>query len=312
MLSVFLTVLPVFLILGAGYIMGRSKYLPDSVADALNTYALKVAVPCLLFMAMYNLDFGKAFDLPMLTSFYTGALTCFILGIVLSRMFWGRRPGEAVAVGFCAVFSNTVLLGIPIMQLAFGDAALTPTFGIIAFHASSLYTIGMTTMEFSKQNGRGLVETLKASFSAVIANPLMIGILTGIAFNLSGLELFGPFEQALDMVRRTAIPVSLVGIGIVLTRYKISAEFTETMMVSGLSLLLHPTIAFVLSYHVFELELIYVQAAVIVAAMPPGMNVYIFANLYQRALGLSASVLVIANILSVFTITGWLLFIQSL
>jgi len=114
------------------------------------------------------------------------------------------------------------------------------------------------------------------------------------------------------MIRMTAIPVSLIGIGIVLTRYKISSEFTETIMVSVLSLGLHPLIAFVLSYYVFELDLIYVQVAVIIAAMPPGMNVYIFANLYQRALGLSASVLVIANILSVFTITGWLLFLQSL
>lgn len=312
MLSVFLTVLPVFLILGAGYFLGRVKYLPDAVADALNTYALKVGVPCLLFMAMYNLDFSEAFQLPMLASFYTGAITCFVLGIVLSRIFWKRRPGEGVAVGFCAVFSNTVLIGIPIVQLAFGDAALTPAFGIIAFHASTLYTIGMTTMEFSKQGGRGLGETLKAAFSAVIANPLMIAILTGIIFNLSGLNLFAPLAQALDMIRVTAIPVSLIGIGIVLTRYKISSEFTETLMVSSLSLFLHPLIAFVLSYYVFDLELIYVQVAVIIAAMPPGMNVYIFANLYQRALGLSASVLVIANILSVFTITGWLLFLQSL
>ncbi len=312
MLSVFLTVLPVFLILGAGYFLGRVRYLPDEVADALNAYALKIGVPCLLFMAMYNLDFGKAFQLPMLASFYTGALTCFVLGIVLSRVFWKRRPGEGVAVGFCAVFSNTVLIGIPIVQLAFGSDALTPAFGIIAFHASTLYTIGMTTMEFSKQGGRGLGETLRAAFFAVIANPLMIGILLGIAFNLSGLNLFAPLEQALDMVRVTAIPVSLIGIGIVLTRYKISSEFTETLMVSALSLGLHPLIAFVLSYYVFGLDLIYVQVAVTIAAMPPGMNVYIFANLYQRALGLSASVLVIANILSVFTITGWLLFLQSL
>ena len=312
MLSVFLTVLPVFLILGAGYFLGRVHYLPDGVADALNAYALKVAVPCLLFMAMYNLDFGAAFQLPMLVSFYTGAFSCFALGIILSRLFWKRRPGESVAVGFCAVFSNSVLLGIPIVQLALGEEALTPTFGIIAFHASTLYAVGMTTMEFSKQQGRGLGETMKSSFSAVIANPLMIGILTGIAFNISGLELFGPLEQALDMVRRTAIPVSLVGIGIVLTRYKISSEFSEAIMVSGLSLLLHPTLVFLLSYYLFALDLIYVQVAVIIAAMPPGMNVYIFANLYQRALGLSASVLVIANILSVFTITGWLLFLKGL
>ncbi len=312
MLAVFLTVLPVFLILGAGYVIGRFKYLPDPIADGLNTYALRVAVPVLLFLGMYRLDFSAAFNLPMLISFYCGALFCFTAGIILSRMFWKRRPGESVSVGFSAVFSNTVLLGIPISQLAFGEAILTPVFGIIAFHASTLYAVGMTTMEFARQDGRGLRETLTAALSSVVANPLMAGILSGIAFKITGLQLFAPVEQALDMIRASAIPVSLVGIGIVLNRYKISSEFTETLMVSFLSLAIHPTIAFVLSYYVFGLDLFFVQAAVVLAAMPPGMNVYVFANLYQRALRLSASVLVISNIISIFTITGWLIFLQNL
>ena len=312
MLSVFLTVLPVFMILGSGYVLGRFKYLPDSVADGLNLYALRIAVPILLFMAMYRLDLARAFDMPMLVSFYTGAFTCFVAGIILSRLIWKRRPGESVAVGFCAFFSNTVLIGLPIAQLAFGDPILTPVFGVITFHASLLYAVGMTTMEFSRQDGRTIGETLKAATSSVMANPLMAGILSGIAVNALGISLFETLERTLDMIRITAIPVSLIGIGIVLNRYKISSEFTETLMVSVLALLVHPTITFVLAHHVFELDLIYVQAAVILAAMPPGMNVYIFASLYNRAVGLSASVLVIANIISIITITGWLLFIQSL
>ena len=304
--------MPVFLILGTGYLLGRLRYLPDSIADALNGYALKLAVPTLLFMAMYNLDFSKAFQVRMLISFYAGAVTCFVAGIVLSRLFWARRPGESVAVGFCAVFSNSVLIGLPVAELAFGEVILTPVFGIIALHASFLYTMGMTTMEFARQDGRPLLETVKAALLSVIANPLMVGILSGVAFNLSGLELFGPLEQALDMIRATAIPVSLVGIGIVLNRYKISNQLPETLMVSGLSLFLHPLIAFVLSYYVFDLDILFVKAAVLIACMPPGMNVYIFANLYQRAVGLSASVLVIANFLSVFTISGWLAFLERL
>jgi len=312
LLSVFLTVLPVFLILITGYLVGRIGYLPDNIADALNAYALKIAVPCLLFLAMYNLDFAQAFQVPMLVSFYTGAVACFVLGIVLSRLFWGRRPGEAVAVGFCAVFSNSVLIGIPIAQLAFGDEVLTPIFGILAFHASSLYVLGMTTMEFARQDGRGAGETLRAAGRSIIANPLMIGILVGIAFNLTGFDLFVPIDKAISMVSATAIPVALIGIGIVLNRYKISSELSEAVMVSILALGVHPFVAFVLSHHVFGLEILFVKAAVIIASMPPGMNIYIFANMYNRAVGLSASVLVIANILSVFTITGWLLFLKSL
>lgn len=312
MLSVFLTILPVFLVLGAGYLLGRMQYLPESVADSLNAYAVKFAVPVLLFMAMYRLNLAQAFHFGMLVSFYAGAVFCFVSGIVLSRLIWGRRPGESVAVGFCAVFSNTVLIGVPIAQLAFGEIIMTQVFGIIALHASLLYAMGMTTMEFARQDGRGLIDTLKAAFFSVMANPLMAGIFFGLLTNLSGIELFPQVEQALEMIRVSAIPVALVGIGIALNRYKISAEIPETIMVTILALGFHPAIAFILSYYVFELETIYVQAAVLLAAMPPGMNIYIFANLYQRALRLSASVLIIANIVSVFTIPLWLVLIKQL
>lgn len=312
MISVFLTILPVFLILGAGYLIGKYKYLPDSVADGLNAYALKVGVPVLLFMAMFRLDFSKAFHLEMLASFYAGAFFCFFAGIYLSRWFWARRPGESVAVGFCAVFSNTLLIGFPIAQLVFGEIILAPVFGIIALHASILYTVGMTTMEFARQDGRGILDTLKAALTSVIANPLMLGIVAGLTYNLIGIGLFEPVERALDMIRLTAIPVSLVGIGIALNRYSISTEFTETLMVCVLALGVHPAIAFLLAHHLFGLDPLFVQAAVVLAAMPPGMNVYIFASLYNRALNLSASVLVIGNVLAVFTIPMWLLLIKAI
>ncbi len=311
MLSILLTILPVFLILGTGYLVARVGYIQDNVADALNSYALKLAVPVLLFTAMFRLDFAQAFNAKMLVSFYTGAFTCFVLGILFARLIWKRRPGESVAVGFCAVFSNTVLIGLPISQLAFGEVVLTPVFGIVAFHASLLYTVGMITMEFARRDGRKLSETLISAFSSVIANPLMAGILLGVAVNFTGLWIPGPLEQALDMIRATAIPVSLVGIGIALNRYSISEELSETLMVSFLALIVHPAIALFFCLYVFGLDSIYLQAAVVLAAMPPGMNVYIFATLYNRAVSLSASTLVIANALAVLTIPVWILIIRS-
>lgn len=311
MLSVLITILPVFLILGTGYLLARTGYLPDAIADALNAYALKLGVPVLLFMAMFGLDFGVAFDAGMLASFYAGAFSCFATGIVLSRLFWGRRPGESVAVGFSAVFSNTVLIGIPISQLAFGPPVQAPVFGIIAFHSSLLYTVGMITMEFARRDGRKFGETVVSALRSVIANPLMVGILLGIAANLAGLWIPDPAIKALDLIRTTAIPVSLIGIGIALTRYAISEELSETAMVSLLALVVHPAITFTLGYYVLGLEGIYLQAAVVLAAMPPGMNVYIFATMYDRAVSLSASVLVIANAIAVLTIPAWILIIRS-
>lgn len=312
LLEILLIILPVFLILGTGYVTARVGYLPAGIPDALNAFAVKLAVPFLLFSALYRLDLSQSFHLPMLTSFYAGAFASFGLAIVLARVFWKRKPGESVAVGFTAMFSNSLMLGIPIIDRAFGEAALTPAYGIVALHSPVLYIIGMITMELSRRDGRPMGETLAAAAKSVIANSLMIGILAGAAFNLSGIVIPEPVMAAIDMLAAAAIPTALVGIGATLTRYEIKAEASESLMVSTLALFLHPLIAFLLGYFVFDLQGDYLRVAIIVSAMPPGMNVYIFATLYDRAVALAASTVLIATTLSVVTISFWLWVVHML
>jgi predicted permease len=99
--------------------------------------------------------------------------------------------------------------------------------------------------------------------------------------------------------------------GAALTRYAVRAEVAESAMVSLLSLIVHPLIAFVLTHWVMGLSPDYVRAAVIIAAMPPGMNVYIFALMYDRAVALSASAVLIATGFSIATISIWLLILDA-
>ena len=160
MLTILITVAPVFLLIATGWSAVKSGYLPGNVADALNAFAVKIAVPVLLFRALERLDFSAAFSPPLLVSFYAGAFTCFAIGIVLARRLFRRRPGESVAVGFSATFSNSVLLGLAILERSHGTGPLTPAFGIIALHAPLVYAVGITTMELMRRDGRALGETL--------------------------------------------------------------------------------------------------------------------------------------------------------
>lgn len=312
MIEIVLTVLPVFIVLGVGYAGAKTGYLSPTIADPLNVFTVRLAVPVLLFRAMYRLDFSQAFDPPMLASFYAGAVASFAVAIVLARLFWQRRPGESVAVGFSAMFSNTVLLGVPIVERAYGIEALTPAFGIVALHAPALYTIGMIVMELTRRDGRKLTETLRAALVSILGNTLMIGILAGAAFNLAGIALPEPVMAAVNMLAAAAIPTALVGIGAALTRYQLKAELSESLMVSALALVLHPLITLTLAHFVLGLAPETVRVAVIVAAMPPGMNIYVFAAMYDRAVALSASALLIATGLSIATISGWLLLMNAI
>ena len=311
MIAILILVLPVFLVIGAGYLAVRSGYLSAEISDHLNNYAVRLAVPVLLFDAMYRVDFQQAFQGQMLVAFYAGALVAFAAAIMLARTVWKRRPGEAVAVGFCAMFSNTVVLGLSIVERAFGEEVLAPSIGIISLHAAITYGIGMITMELARRDGRPLAETVRAAGLSILSNPLMIGVVAGVICNLAGVLLPGFLLAATGMIAASAIPAALVGVGAALTRYEIKSEIGESLMIAALSLLLHPLIAFALAWGVFGLDPDYVRAAVIIAAMPPGMNVYVFAVMYDRAVATSASSILIATALSILTISGWLFILQS-
>lgn len=306
MIDILFAVTPVFILIAIGYITVSTGYLPKALGDSLGLFAAKLAVPVLLSTAMMRLDLASAFSVPALISFYTGALICFIVGIILARMVFMRSPGEAVTFGFATTFSNSVLLGVPIVERAFGPATLEIAFGIVALHAPFLYTVGMMTMEMMRRDGKTLGATLARAGRSIIVNPLMIGIAFGLAINLSGMSLPEPVLAPLSMLTAAAIPAALVGMGATLTQYRITAAPAETLTAACISIILHPLIAFTFAYGVFDLPREAVLAVVGIAAMPPGVNIYIFASLYQRAVGLAASALLIATILSVLTISGWL------
>lgn len=301
-----LVVLPVFLVIGAGYVATRSGFFSSSAVDGLMVFTQSFAIPCLLFRALIDLDLGAVFNPGLLLSFYTGAVTCFALGILGARVLFRRRPGEAVAVGFSALFSNSVLLGLPIMQHAYGADSLSPSFAIISIHAPFCYFVGITVMEFARADGRGMIGTFRAVGRAMFRSGLMVGLALGFVVNLSGLGLPGPARAALDMMADAALPAALFGLGGVMTRYAIHANLEESAMIAVLSLGLHPAIAYVLSYHVFGLPEEFVRAAVMTAAMAPGVNTYVFASLYNRGQAQAASSIVLCTGLLVVTAAVWL------
>ena len=306
MIDVFVTIFPVFFLMAIGFLAGKSNFIDVSVSNGLNAYAMKLGAPTLLFLGMYRLDLATALNSSMLISFYTGALMCFVLAIFLSRKIWKRRPGEAVAVGFSSYFSNTLLLGLPIATLSFGPNAEKFVFGIISLHASILYTVGMFTMEFSRRDGTSFLQTVKSALHSVFSNALMIGIVLGIVSNLLQIEVPGLMLSSLKMIGATTIPIALVGIGLSFNQYKVSSEIAETLLVSFLALCVHPAIAYLVARYGFGLTGLPLQVMIVLSAMPPGVNIYFFANIYNRAVSLSASVLIVANLFALLTIPVWI------
>ncbi|MEL6316945.1 MAG: AEC family transporter, partial [Pseudomonadota bacterium] len=298
---------PAFACLGAGYAAVRLLRAPQRLADLLVAFVVRVGAPVLLFRGMLSLDLGQAFHAGMLTSFYAGAAFGFAAGFALARAL-GRPPDEAVAIGFGGQFSNTVLLGVPIMVGAYGEAATLPMFAIIALHAPTLYLLGIGAMELARAGaaGGGLARALARAARDVARNALMIGIALGLVCNL--LEAAPPdaVGSVIDAVALATLPAGLLAVGAALARYQLQREIWVALMITALSLVAHPGVAYLIGTGVFDLAAPELRAAVLTAAMPAGLNVFVFASMYRVGQGAAASAVLLSTLVSFLTISAWL------
>ena len=112
----FEVILPVFIVIGSGYLAVWQKWFSEAGVEALMKFTQNFAIPCMLFRAVSTLDIGQTFNPTLLGSFYFGAISGFCLGLFGARYIFSRNWDDSVAIGFCCLFSNSVLLGLPITE----------------------------------------------------------------------------------------------------------------------------------------------------------------------------------------------------
>jgi len=299
-------VLPVFLLVGAGWGAVRYGLFAEGDVAAVLRFCTRVAIPVLLATAVARLDLSRSFEPRLLAGFYAGALASFALAWIGVRRGFGRRPGESVAIAFGALFSNSILLGLPVMERAFGAEALGPSYAIIAIHAPVCYLVGIAAMEGARADGRGPAATLRAIGDEMRRNALTWGIAVGFAINLSGLAPPEPVMEAATLLGRAGLPAALFGLGGALVGYSARAGLGESGVVAALALVVHPAVAWALTGPVFGLAPEFVRAAVVTAAMPPGINAYLFAAMYRRGEAVAAATVLIATLAAVVSAALWL------
>lgn len=303
-------ILPVFLVIGVGYIATRARFFEAAQIDGLMRFAQNFAIPCLLFSAIAQLDLRAGFDAALMFSFYTGAGLCFAAGLLGARYLFKRDWPDAVAIAFCCLFSNGVLLGLPITERAFGPEALSGNYAILAFHSPFCYGLGITTMELIRNRGKSGTAFLQAVLGAMFRNTLILGIALGFAVNLSGVHLPAVIWDALGLITRAALPAALFALGGILVRYRPEGDLRVILYVCVIVLLLHPTLVWSFG-SLTRLDADLFRSAVLTSSMATGVNGYIFANMYGHAKRVAASSVLLATAASVFTVWFWLMMLGA-
>src|SRR6185437_5623937 len=156
MLAIINVVAPIFALIALGYFAVRLKFYPQRGVDGLVSFVNNFSTPCLLFESMLTSDFRSVFNLSIIVPFYVGALFSLVVGTFIARRFFANPIEDAISSGFAAMFTNTLLVGFPIISRAYGPGALPTIFSIIGLHSPLLLTSGMLTMELVRRDGGSL------------------------------------------------------------------------------------------------------------------------------------------------------------
>jgi len=291
---------PLFLLVFVGYLLAASGRFPRTVSEGLAKFAFTVAVPALLFRLMSDLSSLPPVDTRLLFAFFGGCLIVFVIGRLLAASLF-RLDGVSQSVfALGGVFSNNVLLGVPIAKATLGDAALPAVALVLVFNALTLWTLVTISVEWARHGDlsmKGFGKTVKN----VLTNPVVAGILSGTAWGLTGWQLPNVVAEPLQLMAQSATPLALIVVGMGLAEYGLGKRWREGVAITVIKLVIQPLVVWGLA-RLLGLPPIETQAVVLLASLAVGVNVYLMAREFDVMQGPVASSLVLSTALAALTV----------
>lgn len=307
MLQALSVIFPVIAVIGVGYATARRGALSQAHVVTLNRFVFMLAAPALLFRNVALTEFPALIPWGLWLSYYGAMLVAMALSIIVSFLVFPAYRGPArVIVGFGSAFSNTVMLGIPIILTAFGMQAGLPLFLVLAFHGLLVFSVALTGLELTTNPALAWRHLPSKLGAAMRDQQVIMALAAGVVWNFTGLGLAAPIDRFLELLGGAAIPVALIAVGGRLAHIRWTASIGPSLYIAVFKLGLHPLLVFLAAHYLFGLSALFTATITVLAAMPTGVFTAVFAEQYETAEATASSAIVITTVLGAVSIALWL------
>ncbi len=304
--AIFLKTLPFFALIGLGYWAGRARFFPAEATAWLTKFVFYFALSAMLFRFCARLSLSDIIDWRLVGAYLWGTLTIYLLATLVALL--RRRPFEEVVMeAQVAVIGNTGFLGLPMLVLLLGPAAVGPVMLVLLCDMivfSTLFTLLIT----GHRDGRMSPAVLGTLVRGLAANPMIVSMLAGLAWAATGLALPQPADTFFELLGGAATPGALFAIGASLVGRSVAGELAVTGWLSLAKLVLHPAAVALAAFVLFGVDRFAAAVIVAAASLPVAGNVYMLAANYQVVPArVSAAILLstVASIITVPIIIAW-------
>jgi malonate transporter len=306
---------PIFIMIAIGYAAVHWRVFAPEAMRILGNYVVVLALPALLFKAVSERPISEVVNWGYMAAYLCGSLV-----VLTAGFFYVRRiqKAETTAAAFSAmgmVCSNTGFIGYPILLLTLPSIAGVGLALNMMVENIVLIPLLLAIAEAGHGGPSPVGKMLARTFRGLARNPIIIGLVAGLAASFSGVTIPAPLMKPIDMLAASSAAVSLLVIGGTLA----------SVSVRGLSGEIAPTVAGKLVFHplaVFAATMVLplaglaplspeMQAAAVILAAVPMMGIYpILAQRFGRERS-SVVAMLMATVLSFFTLSAVLWVINT-
>jgi predicted permease len=273
------------LFIALGFFVGRRGWIRATSVKDLSNLVFMVLTPALLFRTMstvrvQDLDFG-----PVAIYFAAAGL---IFAATLGVQGFSTL---AAARGLANTFSNTIMIGVPLVGLVFGQAGLVTLFTLISVHSLILLTAATVVFELAQareraRSGEGpqhsMVRTVLQAIGSGIVHPVPLPIIVGLLFAQTGLVVPDVIGKPLQLLGQALGPLALLLVGVTLAFSTVGTHFKAALRIALVKNIVHPLLLGALGW-ALDLSGLSLAVMVATAALPVGANVFLFAQRYGVA-----------------------------
>jgi len=273
-----------------------------------------VLVQALLFRTMATAHLERL-DVGSIALYYAVAIALYIA--LLALLGFNSRAAVRALAG---IFSNTLMIGVPLVQLAFGDAGLVPLFALISLHALTLLTLATVVIELllareaaaaGQAPPRHIAATVLRAVRNAVLHPVPLPIIVGLLYSLTGWGLHPVVERPLKLLGDAFGPVALVLVGITLAQASIGRHLKGALGLALIKMVVHPVLMATAGW-LAGLRGLPLQVMVLAAALPTGANVFLFSQYYHRDEGLITASVAVSTAMALVTVSGVLVLLAAL
>ena len=302
---------PIFLVMVLGYFLKQIGMLDEHFVTVANKFNFKVTLPFMLFRDISSVDIRGCFDPGYVLFCAVVSTICFWVTWGLTRAFLKDKSmrGAFVQASFR---SSAAVMGLAFIDNIYGSSAMGPLMIIGAVPLYNIYSVIVLTFEACEDETGGKdTGKIKQAFFNILKNPIIIGIVLGLAASLLRVDFPVLIDKTVENVARMATPLALIALGAGFEGRKALAKIKPTLISAFIKLIgqaaVFLPIAAALGFRGEKMI-----AILIMLASPTTPSCYIMAKNMKNDGVLTASIIVATTFLAAFTLTGWTYLLKML